>query len=107
MKGPPLPRSLREAGNEVGLGGSLQSITDTSVASQRMRLLAHLRHDSITTIEARRDLNVLHPAMRIKELREDGHNVVTRLMEVRDDYGRKHSRVALYSLRGASNERTR
>jgi len=102
MKAPALPRSPREAGNEVGLGGPLQSITDTTAASQRMRLLAHLRHDSITTIEARCDLNVLHPAMRIKELREDGHNVVTRLMDVRDDYGRKHSRVALYSLAGGA-----
>lgn len=93
-------RSPREAGNEVCLGGRPQSNTDTNTAAQRMRLLAHLRHDSITTIEARRDLNVMHPAMRIKELRGAGYNVVTRLMDVFDDYGRRHPRVAIYSLVG-------
>lgn len=73
-------------------------IQDASIAAQRMRLLEHLRHDSITTIQARRDLNIMMPAARVKELRGAGHNIVTRLIGLRDDQGRLHHRVALYSL---------
>lgn len=73
-------------------------IQDTSIAAQRIRLLAHLRQDSITTIQARRDLNSMMPAARVKELREAGHNIVTRLIGLRDDQGRLHQRVAHYSL---------
>ena len=91
-------RSPREPGNDVCLDGPLFSITDTSAAAQRIRLLAHLRGGSFTTIDARRDLDVLHPAMRVKELRQSGHNVVRRVIGVHEDYGRKYSHVALYSL---------
>jgi hypothetical protein len=73
-------------------------ITDTSTQAQRIRLLDVLRHRSITTIDARRDLNVMHPAMRVRELRDLGHNIVTRLVDLPDDQGRLHHRVALYSL---------
>jgi hypothetical protein len=73
-------------------------ITDTSTHAQRIRMLDVLRHQSITTIDARRDLNVMHPAMRVRELRELGHNIVTRLVDLADDQGRLHHRVALYSL---------
>lgn len=73
-------------------------ITDTSTEAQRHRLLAALRHQSITMIDARRELNVMHPAMRVRELRGLGHNVITRLVNIPDDQGRLHQRVALYSL---------
>ena len=75
-----------------------KSITDTSTAAQRLRLLAHLRHKTIDTITARRDLNVMMPAARVKELRWAGHHIQTRLVDRCDDQGRKHPRVAVYTL---------
>jgi len=50
----------------------------TNSQSQRARLIAHLRqHGRITTLEARANLDVLHPAARIQELREAGENIIT------------------------------
>lgn len=98
MSSPQKRRSPREAGNEVCLGGRPQSITDTSTAAQRQRLLTHLRHDSIDTITARRRLNIMHPAMRVKELRNEGHDIVTVRVGRYDDQGRAHHNVALYTL---------
>ncbi|WP_426664079.1 helix-turn-helix domain-containing protein [Rhodanobacter aciditrophus] len=101
-------RSPREAGNEVVcLGGHHQSstaaqISNTSTQAQRQRLLDHLQKGAIDTITARRDLNVMHPAMRIKELREAGHNIQTVRVEQHDDQGRKHRKVALYVLHGGA-----
>ncbi|NYE27315.1 hypothetical protein HDE78_000240 [Rhodanobacter sp. K2T2] len=98
------PQIRRSPAGKAGLRDRNQNnsvsdhITDTSTAGQRHRLLATLRHQSITTIDARRDLNVMHPAMRVRELRERGHNIVTRLIDIHDDQGRPHSRVAMYSL---------
>nr|GAT44056.1 predicted protein [Mycena chlorophos] len=91
-------RSSREASNEGCLGGQLQAITNTSSEAQRARLLARLKHGAISTIDARRELNVMHPAMRVKELREAGHRIVTVPVTRYDDQGRKHHRVALYTL---------
>lgn len=79
--------------------------TDTSAAAQRLRLLAHLRHEAIDTIAARRDLNIMMPAARVKELREGGHNIQTMRVDRYDDQGRKHSRVAVYSLIGGGHGR--
>ncbi|MEW9624693.1 helix-turn-helix domain-containing protein [Rhodanobacter geophilus] len=98
MSAPQKRRSPREAGNEVCLGGQLQSITDTSTAAQRQRLLAHLRHDSIDTITARRRLNIMMPAARVKELRDQGHNIATVRISRADTEGRQHNNVALYTL---------
>lgn len=96
-------RSPREAGNEVCLGGQPESITDTSATAQRKRLLAHLRHEAIDTITARSHLNIMMPAARVKELREAGHNIRTVQVDRYDDQGRKHRRVAVYSLNGIAS----
>ena len=90
----------RERRGGKGNAGNTFSVHDTSTGAQRMRLLAHLRHASITTIQARRDLNILMPAARVKELRERGCNIVTRRIDLPDDLGRLHHRVAMYSLAG-------
>ncbi|EIL96725.1 hypothetical protein UUA_17140 [Rhodanobacter thiooxydans LCS2] len=66
-------------------------------------MLAHLRHEAIDTITARRDLNIMMPAARVKELREGGHNIQTMRVDRYDDQGRKHSRVAVYSLIGVTS----
>lgn len=48
-----------------------------NVHSQRMRLLARLRKANVSTTEARRELDIMHPAARIQELREQGNLINT------------------------------
>ena len=49
---------------------------DLSAAAQRARLLDALRCSPITTIEARRDLDIVMPAARIHDLRHrHGYNI--------------------------------
>lgn len=69
-----------------------------SSEAQRTRLLAVLRNRSLTTLDARRELDVLHPAMRILELRRLGHDIRTVWTTQATDAGVKH-RVARYVLR--------
>ncbi len=68
----------------------------TDAASQRQRILAWLFTTSLTTLQARKELDVMHPAMRIKELRDQGHNIVTHWETV--DTGKAKHRVASYVL---------
>ena len=57
---------------------STKPIHDNSLAGQRQRLLAYLKNNrSITTLEARHKLDIMHPAGRIKELKEQGYNIIT------------------------------
>jgi predicted ArsR family transcriptional regulator len=72
--------------------------TDNSAATQRARLLAWLNdHHRITTFGARRDLDIPHPAARVQELREAGHNIVTEWTTEEAQRGRPH-RIARYVL---------
>lgn len=50
---------------------------DNSVHSQRMRLLELLRERNLTTSEARHELDIMHPAARVQELRERGFEILT------------------------------
>ena len=70
---------------------------DLSAEAQRKRLLDALRCDSISTLEARRNLDILHPAMRIRELRLDGYDIQTVRISADTGFGIKH-RVARYVL---------
>jgi hypothetical protein len=77
---------------------------DNSAHSQRMRLLHRLHQSNLTTIEARRDLDILMPAARVFELRARGHDIATFWTEGTTDCGRKH-RIARYVLmQGISHE---
>ena len=71
--------------------------SDNSAASQRARILEALRHGPLTTQEARRELDVMHPAARVQELREQGHSIVTHWTWDETRRGRKH-RMAQYVL---------
>jgi len=55
----------------------MNKLFSTSTESQRARLLAHLQKSPITTLQARSELDIMHPAQRVKELKADGHNIVT------------------------------
>lgn len=50
---------------------------DNSAASQRGRILRWLKSRSLTTLQARHDLDVMHPGMRVCELRKAGHRIET------------------------------
>lgn len=71
---------------------------DTSSANQRAFILAHLeKHYSATTIDFR-NMGIMAPAPRIKELRDAGHKIGKILEDVIDHTGVKHGRVARYFL---------
>ncbi|MFM8342486.1 MAG: helix-turn-helix domain-containing protein [Methylomonas sp.] len=64
---------------------------------QTERLLDYLRtYKSISTLEARAILDILAPATRIKDLREDGHKIVTHWSE--EDTPLSTHKVARYVL---------
>ncbi len=73
---------------------------NTSVHLQRARILAELTQaagQGRTTIELRELIDVLHPAGRIFELRDEGHTIYTRWDVTENAQGRKH-RNARYVL---------
>lgn len=49
----------------------------TDAGAQRDRLLAWLLSSTITTLQARQELDIMHPAARVQELRAAGHNIIT------------------------------
>jgi predicted ArsR family transcriptional regulator len=62
--------------------------------SQKRRLLEYLiKHQRITTLAARQQLDVMHPAARVQELRADGNNIVTFKRHIDN-----HHKVAEYVL---------
>lgn len=80
----------------------LNSIRDQykgeSRAHQGMRLLGALRNFPVSTFEARRYLDVMHPAGRVQELRDDGNEIDTLRLSEPSDVGRPHC-IAVYVLR--------
>lgn len=71
---------------------------DNSTSAQRRRLLEAMSRHPVSTIEARRDLDILHPAGRVKELRDwEGHQIDTVWSHEPTDCGKLH-RVARYVL---------
>jgi len=64
---------------------------------QKQRLLAYLmQHGRITTLEARTNLDVFHPAARIQELKEQGHHIITYRRMVNSGLG--NHKIAEYVL---------
>ena len=70
---------------------------DLSASAQRNRLLDALRCGPVSTLEARRNLDILHPAMRVRELRLTGYDIRTIRIDADTGFGVKHS-VARYVL---------
>lgn len=64
---------------------------------QRQRLLEALQKRPYNTFDARESLDIPHPAARVQELREQGHNIITYRRAVETDKGR-HNKVAEYVL---------
>lgn len=68
----------------------------TDLTSRQQRIRSWLMTRPITTIQARKELDVMHPAARIQELREQGHNIIT--YWTISDTGKAGHRVACYVL---------
>ncbi|WP_151448500.1 helix-turn-helix domain-containing protein [Lacisediminimonas profundi] len=68
-----------------------------SVSAQRARLLDQLRQGPVSTLDARAVLDVMHPAARVMELREQGYQIETLWSREPSPCGRLH-RVARYVL---------
>lgn len=73
------------------------SALPNSAQEQRSRMLECLRQRPVSTLEAGRELDILHPAARVMELRRDGYQIATIRTSERTDCGRLH-RVARYLL---------
>ncbi|MBY0235032.1 MAG: helix-turn-helix domain-containing protein [Burkholderiaceae bacterium] len=71
-------------------------LAGTGAGTQRDRLqVGFQRFPLISTAEARAGLDILHPAARVQELREQGHDIRTLWTVVTDEGGDQH-RVANY-----------
>ena len=87
-------------GRTPGLPDSCKhNSTDPSAAAQRNRLLSELRQRALTTLQAPRELDVLHPAARVMELRRDGFSIERTWAHDETSEGYRH-RVARYHLTG-------
>jgi len=67
-------------------------------AAQRSRVFEYLRlHGSLSTLDARHLIDVMHPAARIMELRQAGHSITTVWTHATTPEGGTH-RIARYRL---------
>ncbi|MGF6141324.1 helix-turn-helix domain-containing protein [Pseudomonas laurylsulfatiphila] len=89
-------QTLNQQANQNNL-----QLTDKIGSAQRRWLLDWMHNRGpIDTLTARRDLNILMPASRIKELKNQGYTFHTRRITITDEHGRSHSNIALYTLTG-------
>jgi len=66
------------------------------------RILNHLKaYGSITSMEAFEKYGITRLAARIKELRDDGYNIITHMMDGQNRYG-EATKYAKYVLRDNS-----
>jgi len=72
---------------------------DTSAETQRNTIIKIIREcGCMTTLDARAH-GIMHPAMRVCELRKQGKNIATNWVYQADDAGVSH-RVGVYTLDG-------
>ncbi|HRH77923.1 MAG TPA: helix-turn-helix domain-containing protein [Cellvibrionaceae bacterium] len=95
----PKRATTQKATQQKPAGSKKPTLQTTNRRAQQQRLLKTLiEKGSITTVEARQELNVMSPAPRILELRAQGHWIVTEYVTVVDQYGYVHRGVAKYVL---------
>lgn len=90
--------------NEVARPKTQTKYNFNSAKSQRARLLNYLRnYQSVSTIEAREKLDVMHPAARIMELINQGH-VIHMIRNVEPTaFGGKHRFGRYYLIKEANH----
>jgi len=75
------------------------NLKDTSTATQRNTIKKIIREcGQMTTLDARAH-GIMHPAMRVCEMRKQGDNIVTNWIYQVDDAGVKH-RLGVYTMDG-------
>lgn len=74
---------------------------ENTAKAQRMRILAYLHTKPLDTLAARKELNVMHPAARVMELRKRGIGINTIWIDRESDCGKIH-RIACYVLDGVA-----
>lgn len=75
-------------------------VDNSSGTAQLARLLERLHMEPVDTLTARRELNILMPASRIRELKDLGYNIQSHRICLTDDHGRIHRGISLYYLSG-------
>ncbi|ARU27755.1 helix-turn-helix domain-containing protein [Cellvibrio sp. PSBB006] len=82
-------------------------LSNASANAQRKRLLEALKSlGAVNTLYARDRLNIMAPAPRVKELREQGHLIHTDRISITDQNGFLHRNVARYVLIQLAGEKT-
>ena len=79
---------------------AIKKLDDNNSHAQQARILEALQEaggQGLTTLQIREELNCLHPAGRVQELRIRGYVIHTLWTTTEDHLGRKH-RVARYVL---------
>ena len=76
---------------------SNNATANNDAAAQRRRAIAMLRTGPKSTLQLRRDGDILAPAARILELKRRGFDILTNWVHEATDCGKLH-RVALYVL---------
>jgi hypothetical protein len=71
--------------------------SDNSTNAQQQRLLSALKESPKSTIELRRDYDILAPAVRIFELKKKSYQIITNRVQQATDCGKLHL-VAYYTL---------
>ena len=95
-----IPALAKATGIESTLGRAQEDDTTTplSTAKQRHAILSYLQSGNrLTTLAAREELGIMHPAARVMELRKAGYNIVTNIRTGPDITGTRHQ-VAEYIL---------
>ncbi len=72
-------------------------IHENSLIAQRKRILDFIRLQPLDTLTARKELDVMHPAARVMELRKQRIGILTTKIDRPSDCGKIH-RVACYFL---------
>jgi|GEM_PF-892809 len=93
--------------NQAGEQRRPSNHTDNSALSQRMRILDwFISKPSLTTEQGRLELDVMHPAARVMELREKGYNILTfwEVVPTASGKTRKIAKYVLLSMKEAAND---
>lgn len=103
-KKPTEPKVNAPAVTEASTKKAGLSIDSNSVAAQRQRLLQALMHSAVSTIQARRDLDIMMPGARIFELRhKEGHDIRTVWVTEETEAGNPH-KIARYILQSGTTK---
>jgi hypothetical protein len=93
-----MPQKQKAATRTSAAKTNLKRQYSNDVAAQRVRVRDFLqRYGSLSTLDARHLIDVMHPAARVMELRRFGHKIATVWAQETTPEGARH-RVARYHL---------